>query len=176
VIGVSEPGRSGNVKVWEWESRELKDTFASQSIAASLALSAISGRRAGLVTVAEDWRWGRFAAQYGNICVGRLHRRSSSWYSHIMVVTLDLAPELENRGFSEGDWNRYRQLIEKRRAEQLNAEELVELTSLSDRMERLNVRRLELLSQLAKLRNTTLPALMDQLGLHPVPVSGRPTS
>ena len=135
-----------------------------------------------------------------------------------MVVTLDLAPELEsrlreaaagqgveppeyvletlrqrlrppateppclsaaesrlfdeiNRGFSEGDWNRYRQLIEKRRAEQLRPEELVELTSLSDRMERLNVRRLELLSQLARLRNTTLPALMDQLGLHPVPVA-----
>ena len=76
-----------------------------------------------------------------------------------------------NRGFSEGDWSRYRQLIEKRQAEQLTAEEHVELTALSDRLERLNVRRLELLRELARLRNTTLPALMDQLGLQPTPVA-----
>lgn len=75
-----------------------------------------------------------------------------------------------NQGFSEQDWSRFRQLIAKRRAEQLTAEEHAELTDLSDRLERLNVRRLELLTELAKLRNTTLPALMDQLGLRPAPV------
>lgn len=76
-----------------------------------------------------------------------------------------------NRGFSEGDWSHYRQLIEKRRAEQLTAEEHFELTALSDRLERLNVRRLELLTELARLRNTTLSELMDQLGLQPAPVA-----
>lgn len=76
-----------------------------------------------------------------------------------------------NQGFSERDWGRYRQLIEKRRAEQLTPEQHVELMALSDRSERLNVRRLELLRELARLRNTTLPALMDQLGLQPAPVA-----
>ncbi|MCY2991272.1 MAG: hypothetical protein NTY19_25870 [Planctomycetota bacterium] len=76
-----------------------------------------------------------------------------------------------NQGLSEWDWSRYRQLIEKRRAEQLTAEEHVELTAISDRVEELNVRRLELLSELARLRNTTLPTLMDQLGLQPDPVT-----
>ena len=76
-----------------------------------------------------------------------------------------------NRGVSEWDWSRYRQLVEKRQAEQLSAEEHVELTALSDHLERLNVRRLELLRELARLRNMTLPALMDQLGLQPTPVA-----
>ncbi len=75
-----------------------------------------------------------------------------------------------NQGFSEADWSLYRQLIAKRRAEQLTAAEHIELTGLSDRLERLNVRRLELLSELATLRNTTLPELMDHLGLRPDPV------
>jgi hypothetical protein len=65
-----------------------------------------------------------------------------------------------NHGFSEADWNRYGQLIGKRRAEQLTAGEHLELTSLSDRLEGLNVRRLELLGELARLRNTTLRALI----------------
>jgi len=75
-----------------------------------------------------------------------------------------------NQGFSEADWSRYGQLIVKRRAEELTADEHVELTGLSDRLERLNVRRLEVLNELATLRNTTLPTLMDQLGLRPSPV------
>jgi hypothetical protein len=76
-----------------------------------------------------------------------------------------------NQGFSECDWSRYRQLIEKRRTEQLTAEEHDELIAFSDRLERLNVRRLELIRELARLRNTTLPILMDHLGLQRVPVA-----
>jgi len=70
-----------------------------------------------------------------------------------------------NHGFSESEWDRYRELLAKRTAEQLDEAERVELTTLSDSLERMNVRRLVLLSELAHLRNTTLPALMDQLGL-----------
>ena len=72
-----------------------------------------------------------------------------------------------NHGFSESDWDRYRHLLAKRRAEQLDEAEQVGLTTLSDSLERMNVRRLVLLSELALLRNTTLPELMDQLGLQP---------
>jgi hypothetical protein len=75
-----------------------------------------------------------------------------------------------NQGFSESDWNRYRQLLGKRQAEQLTADEQLELIKLSDILEHMNFRRLELLSELARLRNMTLPALMDQLGLQPGPV------
>jgi hypothetical protein len=99
---------------------------------------------------------------------------------HLRAVSTDppcLSPaesrllEEINQGFSEWDWSRYRHLIENRRTEQLTAEEQAELVALSDRLEQLNVRRLEVLLELAKLRNTTLPILMDQLGLQPVSVA-----
>lgn len=75
-----------------------------------------------------------------------------------------------NQGLSEQQWKRYRELIEKRRAEQLRKEEHAELITISDLVERLNVRRIECLTQLAALRGTTLPKLMEQLGIEPAPV------
>jgi len=75
-----------------------------------------------------------------------------------------------NQGLSEQQWERYRELIEKRRAEQLSHEEHAELITISDLVERLNLRRIECLTQLAALRDTTLPKLMEQLGIEPAPV------
>jgi hypothetical protein len=75
-----------------------------------------------------------------------------------------------NRGLSEAEWARYGDLIERRREERLTDEEQAELVALSDRLEQLNVRRLELLAELARLRNKSLRQLMDQLGIQPPPV------
>jgi hypothetical protein len=47
----------------------------------------------------------------------------------------------------------------------LTEAEEAELLGLSDRAERLHAERLGALAELAKLRGTTLPVLMDQLGI-----------
>jgi predicted transcriptional regulator len=60
-------------------------------------------------------------------------------------------------------------LIEKRRAETISAKELRELKKLTDRIEKLDAERLELLTELAALRNVPLRKLIKQLGLKPVP-------
>jgi hypothetical protein len=70
-----------------------------------------------------------------------------------------------NRGLSPGDWQRYRDLIAKRRAEALSPAEQNALIALSDEIEAINVRRIECLVELAHLRNTPLETLMAQLGI-----------
>jgi hypothetical protein len=56
--------------------------------------------------------------------------------------------------------------LEQKRDEGLLSEaEAGELLSLSDQAEQLHAERLAALAELAKLRGTTLPALMDQLGI-----------
>jgi hypothetical protein len=70
-----------------------------------------------------------------------------------------------NRGLSPGDWQRYRELIAKRRAETLSPSEQNALIALSDALEAINVRRVECLVELARLRNMPLETLMDQLGI-----------
>jgi hypothetical protein len=70
-----------------------------------------------------------------------------------------------NRGLSPGDWQRYRDLIAKRRAEALSPAEQNALIALSDKIEAINVRRIERLVELAHLRNTPLETLMEQLGI-----------
>lgn len=70
-----------------------------------------------------------------------------------------------NEGLPTDVWERYHELDAKREAETLTVEEHRELIDLSDRVEQRQVERLELLSKLAEIRNTTLDALMDELGL-----------
>jgi hypothetical protein len=62
---------------------------------------------------------------------------------------------------------RYDVLITKRRADNLTDEEYQELLELSDRVEAIDVKRLEYLSELAKLRQTSLTALIQELQLQP---------
>jgi len=69
-------------------------------------------------------------------------------------------------GFQE----RFDLLSAKRRAFTLTSEEHVELSRLVDESEAFAVRRLEVLGELAQLRQVTLPALMKQLGLMVPPV------
>ena len=70
-----------------------------------------------------------------------------------------------NRGLSEAEWQRYRELIRRRQAEQITDAEFSELAATTDRIEELAVQRLKHLSELARLRNTTVPKLMEQLGI-----------
>jgi hypothetical protein len=56
-------------------------------------------------------------------------------------------------------------LQKKRDTGSLTDAEAEELLTLSDRVEQLHAERLEALADLAKLRGTTLTALMDQLGI-----------
>lgn len=73
-----------------------------------------------------------------------------------------------NDSMAQIDWIRYRELISKRQAETLTAEEHATLIVLANAVEAANVNRIELLIELARLRHTTLPALMDELGIKPV--------
>jgi hypothetical protein len=62
---------------------------------------------------------------------------------------------------------RYDGLITKRRADMLTDDEYQELLELSDRIEAIDVKRLGYLSELAKLRQTSLTALIQELQLQP---------
>jgi hypothetical protein len=72
-----------------------------------------------------------------------------------------------NRSLSQIQWERYDQLVGKRQAETLTPEELDELMALSDQIEAANVRRIKYLAELARLRNTTVSALIVELGIKP---------
>ena len=72
-----------------------------------------------------------------------------------------------NQSLSQIEWQRYRMLIGKRQAEMLTTEEQAELIELSDRIEEANAHRIALVAELADIRHTTIPALMDELGMRP---------
>jgi hypothetical protein len=72
-----------------------------------------------------------------------------------------------NQGLPEATWERYRALKLKRDDETLTPEEHAELIALTDAIEGWNVQRLEIVSQLAKLRGVQLPEMMKELGLIP---------
>ena len=72
-----------------------------------------------------------------------------------------------NASLSSIEWERYRALLEKREAETLIVSEQAELIAFSDQIEAANVRRMQAVAELARLRNTTLPALVASLGLSP---------
>ena len=72
-------------------------------------------------------------------------------------------------GFNEGPspdlWQRYNKLIAKRQAETLTPDEQAVLIALSDQIEEFNAHRLESLAELARLRQTSVLDLMQQLGI-----------
>lgn len=70
-----------------------------------------------------------------------------------------------NQGLPEDLQRRYADLITQRRQQTLTPEEHADLLRLTDQVEQLDVQRLAALSQLAQLRQMTLPALMASLGL-----------
>lgn len=74
-----------------------------------------------------------------------------------------------NQGVPAHLQSRYDELIAKRRADTLSQTEYDELLRLTEQVEEFDVRRVEWLAQLARLRMTTLPALMEDLGIKPPP-------
>ena len=72
-----------------------------------------------------------------------------------------------NTSLSTIEWERYRLLQAKRNAETLSAQEQAELIALSDQIENANVRRMQAVAELARVRKTTVPALVETLGLSP---------
>ncbi|HEV7509391.1 MAG TPA: hypothetical protein VGS07_31235 [Thermoanaerobaculia bacterium] len=70
-----------------------------------------------------------------------------------------------NQGFSSETWQHYASLKTKRRAGTLKPSEQAELIALSDQMEEMNVRRMESVSQLARLRKMSVDVLMEDLGI-----------
>lgn len=70
-----------------------------------------------------------------------------------------------NAGLPADLKSRLAELEEKRDTGLLTDAEVEELLTLSDRVEHLHAERLEALAVLARLRGTTLTALMDQLGI-----------
>lgn len=70
-------------------------------------------------------------------------------------------------GMSAGDWTRYYELVARRQAEQIAAEELAELQRMTERVEELNAVRLKCLAELAKRRATSIEVQMRKLGIEP---------
>ena len=72
-----------------------------------------------------------------------------------------------NLGLSPTEWERYHTLVAQRKAETLTPDEQTALIALSDRLEEANAQRIEYLAELARIRHTTLNAVMSELGLTP---------
>lgn len=74
-----------------------------------------------------------------------------------------------NEGLPESDAFRYHELMGRRRVGALTEEEHRELLRLTDTAEAIQARRVQDLAELARLRGTSLSALVEGLGLQPVP-------
>jgi hypothetical protein len=93
-----------------------------------------------------------------------LHLQARRKASHLSEREAELLREVyreKRAGFQE----RFDELNDKRRALNLTPEEHEELLQLVGESEAFTVQRLEALTELAQLRQVSLPALMKQLGL-----------
>jgi len=70
-----------------------------------------------------------------------------------------------NKGIPADIQARYNELIAKRQSESLTSDEYNELLSLTGQIEKLEAERIEYLSQLTQLHQTSLTALMQDLGI-----------
>ena len=92
------------------------------------------------------------------------HRRHSA--SRLSSEEAQLLAKI-NLGLSPTEWERYHALVARRKAEILTPDEQTELIALSDRLEEVNAQRIRYLAELARVRRTTLDAVMSELGLMP---------
>ncbi|MBD2109450.1 hypothetical protein [Nodosilinea sp. FACHB-13] len=99
-----------------------------------------------------------------------LHTRLSANQTatnHLPAAEADLLQYI-NLGLPSEMWDEYYALIDKRQAETLTADEHYRLIEISDRIEALNVERIQALAQLAALRQQSLENVMDDLGIKPI--------
>jgi 16S rRNA C967 or C1407 C5-methylase (RsmB/RsmF family) len=104
------------------------------------------------------------AAEFQQFVADVLGLRARRQAPHLSATESELLL-IVNRGLPENLRERYRELIGKRRQQTLAPAELEELLRLTDQVEQLEADRLAALSELAQLRQTTLPTLMANLGL-----------
>lgn len=72
-----------------------------------------------------------------------------------------------NQGLPVDIQQRFDELVAKRQAETLSAEEHQELLHLTDQIEKSDAQRMQYMVELARHRGTSLTILMDELGIHP---------
>lgn len=89
--------------------------------------------------------------------------------SNLPAREAELLQEI-NRAFPASSQQRYDELSAKLRAGTITITEHQELLALIDQSEMFAANRLEKLLELARLRQLTLPELMNQLGIQPPPV------
>lgn len=70
-----------------------------------------------------------------------------------------------NQGIPSDTQKYYNELIAKREAESLTSNEYKQLLQLTEQIEKLQAQRIENLAELARLRHTSLKALMENLGI-----------
>jgi hypothetical protein len=92
--------------------------------------------------------------------------RDQATQPHLASEEVKLLEKI-NEGLSSESWRRYHELKAKRDAATLTPEDPAELITLSDAIEAWNVRRLEFVAELARLRGVPFPDLVRQLGLVP---------
>jgi hypothetical protein len=101
-----------------------------------------------------------FAAQVNALRAQRsAPHRSADETALLLQINATLSPEVQQR---------FDELVAKRESETITAEELAELIELTEQIEQQDARRLQALSELAQARQSTVPALMDALGLRSV--------
>ena len=71
-----------------------------------------------------------------------------------------------NESLSETEWTRFYELVAKRKSENISADELGELIVLTDKLETLNVKRLECVQELSQIGQIPFEKLFRQLGLN----------
>jgi hypothetical protein len=74
----------------------------------------------------------------------------------LQQVNLDISPEI---------WHQYEILKKKFQKKTLTEKELAQLQGITEKVEAANVKRIEVLGELAQIRNVPLPVVMAQLGL-----------
>jgi hypothetical protein len=72
-----------------------------------------------------------------------------------------------NQGLPADRQQRFNELVAKRQAETLTPEEHQELLQLTDDIEKSDAKRMQYLTELARLRGISLTALMKDLGIQP---------
>lgn len=83
------------------------------------------------------------------------------------VDETELLLQINRASLESAQQARFDALAAKRQAEAIEPAELHELIQLTDLAEQRDAERLEALIELARLRGTTVPALMDALGIRP---------
>ena len=78
-----------------------------------------------------------------------------------------LLEEINRCGLSPSSWERFHELQARQEAETITEIERSEYLQLVEQLEELNVKRIEALAKLSKLRGVPLPELMESLGLKP---------